>query len=328
MVTLIEKINILDSYKYAYLTTRLKGMEHKLLTQEKFKSILESKSLDGLSQLLENTDYKKISYKNLEELNKFLDEYFIQFLNTISVFVPSAVKYCIFVLKEYIKLQDLKLIIKSVIKNDKTFLDFLSPLTKIQSNTNNLKFLNTKEFKKIKKRILKHIEKKELSHINYELENHFFKSIKKTIDKRKLEIVKDLMKKRADILNIVIKLRSILLKSDIDNYLDYGFIEIKKIKKQKTFDGLISSLKHTEYHPIFSRIMDEFNKTGDMSVFDRVMDEFLMEFLKKAKASDPLGFGFIFWFIIAKDREIKKLKATFKIISDDLSKDYFEVFVW
>ena len=328
MVILLEKINVMDSYKYAYVTTRLKGMENALLTQEKFKRILDSKNLDDLSQLLENTDYKKIPYKNLEESNKFLDEYFIQFLNNISIFAPSAVKDCIFVLKEYTKLQDLKLIVKSVMTNDKTFLDFLSPLTKIQPNINSLGFLNTEEFKNIKRSLLNYIEKKDFNHVSYELENHFLKSIKKTIDKKKLMIVKNFFRKRADILNIIIKIRSLLLKSDVDYYLDYGFIELKKIKNQKTIDGLISSLTLNEYHNIFLKTMNEFNKTGDWVIFDRVMDEVLMEFLKKAKYSDQFGFGFVFWFILEKDREIRKLKAMFKIINDNLSKDYFEVFAW
>jgi len=328
MVSLLEKINVVDAYKYAYLTTRLKGMENKLLTQEKFKRILDSKNLDDLSQLLEDTDYKKIPYKNLEELNNFLDEYFIQFLNNISVFIPSAVKDCIFVLKEYTKLQDFKLAVKSVITNDETLLDFLSPLTKIQPNINNLDFLNTQEFKEIKRNVLNYIEKKDFSQVSYELENHFFKSIKKTINKRNLIMVKNFFRKKADIINIVIKIRSLLLGFDAENYLDYGFIEIKKIKNQKSIDALISSLVGTEYHVIFLKTVNEFNKTGNYSVFDRVMDEFLMELLKKTKSSEPFGFGFVFWFIITKDREIRKLKALFKIISDDLPKDYFEVFAW
>jgi len=328
MVTFMEKINFIDAYKYVYVTTRVKGMKNRLLTQEKFKRMLDSKSLDELSNFLENTDYKKIPYKNLEELNKFLDEYFIQLLNRISVFAPSAVKDCIFVLKEYTKLQDLKLIVKSIITKDKTFLSFLSPLTKIQPDITNLEFLNIREFKKIKKNVLDQTEKKDFNQVNYELENHFFKSIKKTIDERKLTIVKNFIRKRADILNIIVKIRSFLLEYNIESYLDYGFIKLKKIKNQSSTDALISSLTHTEYHDIFSKTMDEFNKNGDQSVLDRVMDEFLMEFLKKAKSSDPLGLGLIFWFILTKDREIRKLKALLKIINDDLSKDYFEVFAW
>ena len=328
MVTITERINLLDSYKYVYVTTRIRGIGSRLLTQETFKQMLNSKNLDELSHFLENTDYKKISYKNLEELNKFLDEYFIQLLNKISFFAPSAVRNFIFVLKEYIKLQDLKLIVKSIITNDKSFLDILSPLTKIQPNIVGSELLDFQEFKKFKKSILKHIEKKDFISINYELENQFFKSIKKIIDKRKLAIVKNFLKKRADTLNIVIKIRSLLLKSNVEYYLDYGFIRPKIIKDQSSIDALISSIVRAEYRAIFSKVMDEFNKTGNWSVFDRVMDEFLIEFSEKAKYSDPSGLGLVFWFILTKDIEIRKLKATFKIISDDLPKDYFGVFSW
>jgi vacuolar-type H+-ATPase subunit C/Vma6 len=303
-------------------------MKNRLITQEKFKQMLNCKSLDELSHFLENTDYKKIPYKNLEELKKFLDEYFIQLLNKISYLAPSAVKDCIFVLKEYAKLQDLKSIIKSNVRNDKTFMDVLSQLTNFQPSITSSKIFEIQEFKKFKKSILNKIEKKEFGLIDYDLENQFFKSIKKIIDKRKLILVKNFMKKRADILNIVIKLRSLLLGFDIDCYLDYGFIKPKKIKNQKSIDALISSLSHTEYHAIFSKIIDEFNKTRDWSIFDRIMDEFLMEFSEKVKSSDPSGLGLVFWFILTKDREIRKLKATFKIISDGLSKDYFGVFSW
>jgi len=328
MVINIEKINFIDSYKYAYVTTRISGMKSRLLTQEKFRNMLNSKNLDELNQFFDNTDYKKIPYKNLEESNKFLDEYFIQLLNKISFFAPSAVRECIFVLKEYIRLQDLKLVVKSIITKDKTFLNLLSSLTKIQPNINGLEVLDIKEFKKFKKNILKYIEKNEFNQMNYELENQFFKSIKKTIDKKKLTIVKNFMKKRADILNIVIKLRSLLLGYDVDCYLGYGFINPRKIKDRKSIDEFISFLDHTEYHTIFSKIMNEFNKNGGQSVLDRVTDEFLIEFSKKAKFSDPSGLGLVSWFIITKDREIRKLKAIFKIINDNLSKDYFEVFAW
>jgi V/A-type H+-transporting ATPase subunit C len=328
MVINIEKINFIDSYKYVYVTTRISGMKRRLVTQEKFRSMLNSKSLDELNQFFDNTDYKKIPYKNLEESNKFLDECFIQLLDKISFFAPSAIKEYIFVLKEYIRLQDLKLVVKCIITNDKRSLDLLSPLTKIQSNINGLEILEIKEFKKFKKSVLKYIEKKEFNQMSYELENQFFKSIKKTIYKRKLTIVKNFMKERADILNIVIKLRSLLLGSDVDCYLDYGFINPRKIKDKKSIDEFISFVDHTTYHAIFSKIMDEFNKTGNQSVLDRVIDEFLIEFSKKAKSSDPSGFGFVFWFILEKDREIRKLKAMFKIINDNLSKDYFEVFAW
>jgi vacuolar-type H+-ATPase subunit C/Vma6 len=325
MVELLEKINILDSYHYAYLATRISGMKNRLVTQEKFKQMLNCKSLDELPHFLENTDYKKIPYRNLEEASNFLDEYFIRLLKMICVFAPSAVKNFVFVLKEYAKLQDLKSKVKSV-TDDKTFTDILSQITGNLQKTTDLKKI--KEFKKFKKSILSHIEKKEFSQIDYKLENEFFKSIKKTIDKRKLMIVKNFIKKRADIMNIIIKMRSLLFGYDTDCYLDYGYIEVTKIKNQKSIDTLISSLKKTEYHGIFSKTVDEFNKTGNRDVLDNAMDEFLVEYSKNAKTSDPAGFGLVFWFILTKDREIRELKALFKIISDGLSKDYFEVFAW
>jgi V/A-type H+-transporting ATPase subunit C len=326
MVALIERINIMDSYQYAYLTTRISGMKNRLITQEKFRQMLNCKSLDEIPHFLENTDYKKIPYKNLEESNKILDECFVQLLDKICVFAPSAVKDCVFVLKEYTKLQDLKSMIKFNINDDKIFTDILSQITGIQKNVTDLNKI--KEFKKFKKNILNHLEKKEFSQIDYKLENRFFKSIKKIIDKRNLAIVKNFIKKRADIINITIKLRSLLIGYDTDCYLDYGFIEPTKIKNQKNIESFISSIIRTEYHMIFSKIMDEFNKNEYRGIFDDAMDKFLMEFSKNAKSSDPFGLGLVFWFILTKDREVRKLKAVIKIISDGLTKDYFEVFAW
>jgi vacuolar-type H+-ATPase subunit C/Vma6 len=303
-------------------------MKGRLVTQEKFKNMLNSKNLDELYQFFDKTDYKKIPYKNIEESYKFLDESFIQLLNKISLFAPSAVRDCVFLLKEYIKLQDLKLIVKSIITNDITLLDLLSPLTKVQQNINGLEILDAKGFKKFKKSVLKYIEKRDFDQMNYKLENQFYKSNKKIINKRKLGVVKNFIRKRADILNIVMKIRSLLLGTDIEYYLDYGSIRPRVIKDQRNIDSLISFLNRTEYHAIFSKVMYEFNKTGDSVVFDRVMDKFLIDFSKKVKFSNPFGLGLVFWFILTKNIEIRKLKATFKIISDDLPRDYFEVFAW
>jgi len=204
----------------------------------------------------------------------------------------------------------------------------LSPLTKVQLNINGLVVLDTQGFKKFKKSVLKCIEKKDFGQTDYELENQFYKSNKKMIDKRKLVIVKNFMRKKADVLNIVMKLRSLLLGFDVEYYLDYGFIKTERIRDQRSFDSFVSFLDHTEYHTIFLKGINEFNKNGNIGVFDRVMDEFLIEFSKKAKLSNPSGLGFVLWFILTKDIEIRRLKAIFKIISDNLPKDYFEVFAW
>ena len=328
MVDILQNINFLDSYKYAYITTRISGMRTRMITPEKFKQMLNSKNLDSLPQFLENTDYKKIPYKSLEESNKFLDEYFIQLLNKISVLAPSAVIDCIFLLKKYIKFQDLKLIVKSIISKDKTYLDILSTLTKIEPNTTSLEILDRKEFKEFKKNLLKQIEKKDLIQINYELEKQFFITIKKIIDKKKLVTVKNFMRKRIDVQNIIMKIRSLWLGFDIDCYLDYGFIKPKVIKNKTSIDALISSLSRTPYRAMFSKVMDEYNKTLDKNVLDKIMEEIFIEFSKEVKYSDRFSLNFVFWFILEKDREIRKLKAILKIISDDLPRDYFEVFAW
>jgi V/A-type H+-transporting ATPase subunit C len=84
--------------------------------------------------------------------------------------------------------------------------------------------------------------------------------------------------------------------------------KLKDLLESEDVAGVVSGLEGTDYAPLLSEAMADYNETGSISAFETALDNHVNDTAKKISLKNQFGIGPMIGFLSRKEREIKNLK--------------------
>ncbi|WP_125152803.1 V-type ATPase subunit [Clostridium rectalis] len=269
--------------KYAAVNTKVKTLEGKLLTEEQYSKLMESKSYtDALRYLKENTDYKDaLKGYNVEtvhrgQLEYILKKHYIEDFYKLSHYFSGDYKRLFKILFMRFEIEDLKVILRGKYADkEKEYIESImtyeSPLNYINyddlikakdiySAVQVLK--NTQYYKHIHP-LLDSVKEEGLFRIEMTLDFIYFSSLRKfskKLNKEDEEIIKKLIGIYSDLLNIQWIFRGKkYYKINAEELLNYTIYDgyklksdtLKKLCYSKDTEEMFSIISTTPYKNVF-----------------------------------------------------------------------------
>ena len=326
--------------KFVYPNAKFEAIGNPYLTEKELNKLVESKNLDGFIDLLNtNKDYT-IDGKNTLEIQKSLDDNFIQTVQTMKKDSSNKMKDFY---ETYLEKFDIYLI-KNVFKD------------KIQNKEINKNILDKAVLDSTKKLLLKIIEVEKSKMPQLLKENGFPENIIDMLSEEKI----DFLKFDTEIDKFVIdKFKQIQLpykcengKKKFINYLidtlniknilrskqiGYGEDTCKKLflgegqeiatwkytelSENESVSQVISSLQGTSYYDALKNAIEDYNKEGSVQVLENALDVNFIKLVKDVSIENYVTIGPTLRFIVSKEFEIRNLKVIVKGISENLSSE-------
>jgi len=120
-----------------------------------------------------------------------------------------------------------------------------------------------------------------------------------------------------DITNIKIILRAKadgLKFEDIEPYMisdGYQIREwkLKDLMESEDVSGVVNGLEGTDYAPLLSDSLSDYQQTGSIATFETVLDNHINEIARRISLKNQFGIGPMIGFLNKKEKEIKNLKT-------------------
>lgn len=344
--------NFVESFRYAYPSTRAKALKSFLLTDEQFNKIVDSADLKESVQILHGTIYgPALSGKNgsLEievELNKNLAET----LRKISDFLPTSSKAIFQRYLEKYEAENIKALMVGVgAKIPKIkMLQMITPLFIHLHVQQYDKMASSKAIEDVISALSDTPYHTALSQAYKESERSgstlpFDSALDGLIYQRIFEMIststggdvgslKKMIGVEVDIKNIksILRLRSSMTKPvDVMRYLiprgySLNLKTLQQLSAALDIEEMISRLQNTRYHDYLYRVNKYFEKAKKekrLTMLENALDQLLEDIGRDFGRDYSLGIGPILGYVIAKTFEVKKLITILKLKDEEYSKN-------
>lgn len=322
---------VLDMFPYTYPNARVRARTGRLLTDKQFSEIIESQNIEEVKNYLRGVpDYAK--YIDMYPLEKALDTQLAETYDLIARITPDNSKEIFkFLLKKF-DIKNIKslIIAKEAGLNSEQTMDLLVPfgelsdkldsLVESESVTEVLNGLEGTDYLKILEDSIPIYKETglllplEASMDKYLLENLLRSSA--TPEDDNTSLLHNYVGTLVDAANIKIILRAKaddLKYEDIESYMISDGYQIREWKLKELMEsedvaGVISSLEGTDYAPMLSDAMADYNETKSMASFENSLDSHVVKTAKTISLKNQFGIGPMIGFLSRKENEIKNLK--------------------
>lgn len=306
--------------RYAYAVARIHAIEKKLISQESFNWMIESKTALDAMKILVDAEYGFSSSDNLNsnDYENLLSEEYRKVYDILSSLIEDS--EIIDVFKQRFDYQNIKVILKSEFIQKKDFDSLLIDIGTI--SLKDLKYiLSERKFNEIpqimQESIIECIDKynrtKDPQIIDIILDKAYFKQASILSQSSKNEFLKRFIEINIDLENIKSLLRVHNLKIEPD-FFGKIFIEggslSKKIfcnDKLTQIDDLIESIKFSQYNHLIVGGIENYKVSSNLSEIEKLVDNFIISFISKAKYT-LFGVEPLVAYLIAKEIEMKNIR--------------------
>jgi V/A-type H+-transporting ATPase subunit C len=335
---------LVQSYRYAYPTARVKALKSFLLTEKKLEDIIEAKDLGDAATVMRDTVYARVleGKNGILDIEKALRKHLTETFLRISDFLPGNAKT---VLREYLgrfEAGNIKFILVGIYAKlpAKKILHGIVPLQinlpegiyeKLASSKSvgeavsgldgTVYYLPLNQaYKEYKKsRLLLPLE----TALDFLVYERTFKTLPR-VGGSDIESLERMIGIEVDLKNIktVLRLRHEHVKpEDITKYLiPHGYrlsVEtLEEISEAVDIEEIITSLERSYYHdPLFQAHMtfEKTRKDKRLNMLERALDDFQTSVGRSFEREYPLGIGPILGYMIAKTHEVGRLIAILKL---------------
>lgn len=329
--------------KFVYPNAKFEAIGNPFVTELELNKLIEKKDLESLKETLNQTKDYKISGDSIKDIQKSLDDVFINNVNMMKK--DSSKKMNIF-FDTYLEKIDSYLIknaIKYKLENkafDKEIIDnaFLLKtkeiLNKISSSDRKdlINILNKYDFSK---NIIDIISEKEVNFLKLDISiDRFiinkFKEIKVPYkcDQAKRRFINTLI----DTNNIKYILRAKQLNYDPEAIKQFFLGEGQEIATWKynemaqleSIPQVISSLEGTSYFEPLKNAIEIFHKEKSVQIFENELDNNFLKLVRNISTQNYVTIGPTIRFLVSKEFEIRNLKIIVKGIGEGLSSDFIK----
>ena len=320
---------------YSYPNARIRAMEARFFTEQKFNELAESKTLNNFVMNLEDTDYKPyltaLPVLNSENIDRALDKALADIYGLLLKILPKRTRGFFKLLLEEWDIRNISSAVKAKLRGEVardyineigTMVEKVKAIAEAKSFEEILVILEGTEYEEAyQKLLLKEIAPEEFETELYK--NHYLKLSKYAASRKDEEriILEEFVSLKIDKINLSTILRGKahgLGAEELRNSLIPG----GKIKR-KTLETLanmedvemvLAELDSTEYSGIIREYREEI--VEDISAFERAFDRYILQRMAELTRFYPLSIAVPLSYILQKESEIRKLKAIAKLIED------------
>ncbi|AFK21933.1 V-type ATP synthase subunit C [Pyrococcus sp. ST04] len=323
---------------YSYPNARIRAMEARLLSDQRIEELAESKNLQNFVVNLEDSDYGErltsIEKVNLKNIELALELSLVDLLELMVKIMPKRVKGFFELLLEEWDVRNISNIVKAKLSNLPAQ-DYIIPAGRmyqkvkamIEAKTMEelLVILEGTEYEEpLRKLLLKEISLEEFELELYRL--HYQKLLNYATSRRGEEktILLEFVRLLIDQKNIssVLRAKSASMPSE----------EIKKLiieggsLSKVTLDAMINAedpimaigeLEGTKYGEIIREVREDIEQ-GRLDTVEIALRKFMIARMKELAQFYPLSVAVALAYILEREREIRKLKAVAKLLSDGI----------
>jgi V/A-type H+-transporting ATPase subunit C len=322
---------VLDMFPYTYPNARVRARNGRLFGEKEISEIVESQNVEELKNYLRGTpDYAK--YIDIYPLEKALDSQLAETYDLIARITPDNSKEIFrFLLKKW-DIKNIKSIIiaKEAGLSQAETLDMIVPfgmltdkldsLIEADNVTEVVNALEGTEYPKILEDAIPiYKETGLLLPLEDAMDKYILKNLLRasaTPEDDNTSLLHNYIGTMVDVANIKIIIRAKadnLKYEDIEAYMisdGYQVREwkLKELMEAEDVEGVISGLDGTDYAPLLSEAMADFNATNSMASFENSLDSYVVQTAKTISLKNQFGIGPMIGFLSRKEIEIKNLK--------------------
>ena len=309
----------MDKSKFIQLSATIRVLEKKLLTKADLDRLVEARDLEEALRLLGDTVYQKEIAKldRPQDYELALKREKHRFIEEIINYTPDRRVVDLVALKYYY--HNIKVIVKEQITGEdlkKLYIEFgdfnLSRLREEMATGKQISQVDN-YFEVAQQTLNLYKETKDAQLIDINIDQIYFKEIKKLSQELELPFVTEYIEDLIDFSNIKTVLRCQRQGRDIE-FFKKALIDGGKISKDtfphyfnSKIDGNSNLFKAAKFSKTIKQGIEYFNETGSLAKYEKLRDNYFISRIKDAK---KLTYGpqVVTAYIIAKEIEIKNLR--------------------
>ncbi|RMF91479.1 MAG: hypothetical protein D6733_01005 [Methanobacteriota archaeon] len=343
---------LVQSYRYAYPSARAKALKSLLLSDRQLEKVYDSEGLKGAVEALRDTVYGPFleGKRSIFELEQGLRGHLAAELSKMAEALPGPAKT---VLREYLgrfEIENLMSILAGVHGRlpKERIQQMITPLylnlqpgfyERLASSKTVAEAVSFSEgtvyYKTVKEALDAYEKSRLLAHFQTALNRLFYERVFSAISGFSgpdMESLGRMIGVEVDLVNLKTLLR---LKHDHvhpDEIMEYliprgyrlGPRILEDLAKAVGIEEIMAGLKGSYYHRPLSEAHRTFEKTKKdrrIIILERALDDFQAELGRGFEREYPLGIGPVLGYIIAKNREVRKVIAALKLKDEGFSKE-------
>ncbi|ASJ10233.1 V-type ATP synthase subunit C [Thermococcus sp. P6] len=317
---------------YSYPNARINAMEAKLLSEQRFNELAESRTLQNFVVNLEDTDYRDyltgISTYNVEEIERSLERALAGTYELMIKILPGRVSPFFRLMLEEWDVRNVTSVVKAKFRGEPAsdyvmeigpMLPKVKAMAEAKSPEEMLVILEGTPYEGPYQRLLLG----EISIQEFETElyrMHYGKLLSYALSKKNDErvILEEFVRLRIDRTNILTVLRAKAAGMDSEKIkslvIPGGSVKLDPLIHVEDLSMALAELDSTRYGKVIRDVREEVEK--DLSVLERALDKYILERMGELTRFYPLSVATPLGYILKREREIRKLRAIAKLIED------------
>ncbi|NJE76790.1 V-type ATP synthase subunit C [Thermococcus sp. ES12] len=317
---------------YSYPNARIKAMEAKLLTEQRFNELAESRTLQNFVVNLEDTDYKDyltdVSAYTIEEIERALEKALAGTYELMIKILPKRVSPFFGLMLEEWDVRNIASVVKAKFAGDVAgdyvmeigpMLPKVRAMAEAKTMEEILVILEGTPYEEPYQRLL--LGEISLQEFETELYRmHYGKLLRYALSRKEDErvILEEFVRLKIDKTNILTVLRAKAAGMTAEEIrplvIPGGSIKLDPLLHVDDLSMALAELDSTKYGKVIRDVREEVER--DLSVLERALERHILERMNELNRFYPLSVAAPLSYILQREREVRKLRAIAKLIED------------
>ncbi|WP_297501007.1 V-type ATP synthase subunit C [Thermococcus sp.] len=320
---------------YSYPNARIRAMEAKLLSGQKFNELAESRTLQNFVVNLEDTEYKdylaELKSYSVEEIERALEGAMAGTYRLMYKILPKRSRDFFGILLEEWDVRNIASVVKAKLANEPASdyvveLGKMLPIVKAMAEAKTMEEIlvileGTPYEEPYQKLLLGEIDATSFETELYRIYHSKLLSYALSRKGEEKLILTEFVRLSIDRKNISTILRAKTAGMSADEIQTFlipgGTVNLEPAIHVDSLDMALAELDSTKYGPVIRSVREEIEK--DLSVLERALEDHIIERVAELDRFYPLSIATPLLYILKKEREVRKLRAMAKLIGDGLN---------
>ncbi len=319
---------------YSYPNARIKAMEAKLLTEQRFNELAESRTLQNFVVSLEDTEYRDylsdLQGYDVESIERAFEKALAGTYELMVKILPKRVSPFFKLLMEEWDVRNITSVVKAKLAGEPAtdyvveigpMLPKVKAMAEAKSMEEILVILEGTPYEEpYQKLLLGEMDVRSFETELYRM--HYGKLLDYALSKKDEEraILEEFVRLKIDRANILTVLRAKAAKLSAEEIkpmlIQGGSVRLDPLLHVDDLSMALAELDSTKYGPVIRDVREEVER--DLGVLEKTLDGYILERMNELNRFYPLSVAAPLGYILQKEREVRKLRAIAKLISDGL----------
>lgn len=317
---------------YSYPNARINAMEAKLLSEQRFNELAESRTLQNFVVNLEDTEYRDylagVSNYIIEEVERALDRALAGSYELMFKMLPKRSRDFFRLLLEEWDVRNIASVVKAKMAGEPAsdyvvelgpMLPKVKAMAEAKTMEEILVVLEGTPYEEPYQKLL--LGELDVSAFETELYRIYYGKLmeyaaSRAADERK--IIEEFLRMKIDKLNILTALRAKAAGMKAEEIrrllIEGGSLNLEPVLHVDDLSMAIAELDSTKYGPVLREVREEVER--DLSVLEKALDRHIITRMNELVRFYPLSIATPISYALKKEAEVRKLKAIAKLIED------------